>query len=247
MEFIGKTPFGVADTKLTLSSNILGYGADLCDVSGSELVADNLVELCQVISDSSGAVVDCRDMGDDKVWWQAAFRTVKSSTGVDMTKYTIGLENRVNQTLGGIATDEFGRCYRKLVKMVHRLYAAGDAACSGLNGAFRALPGNRLLDALTGGRSAGEHAATWTSKQSFSNTKNLLDSLASCEANFTAKFDSESGDMGINEWGAIDLKLLDIASKYTAGPNDADELSNICNNWKKLKFLLREFSSVNSH
>ena len=25
--------------------------------------------------------------------------------------------------------------------------------------------------------------------------------------------------------GAIDLKLLDIASKYTAGPNDADELS----------------------
>ena len=224
MEFIGKTPFGVADTKLTLSSNMLGYGADLCDVSGSELVADNLVELCQVITDSSGAVVDCRDMGDDKVWWQAAFRTVKSSTGVDMTKYTIGLETRVNQTLGGIATDEFGRAViGSWSRWFTGLYAAGDAACSGLNGAG-ALPGNRLLDALTGGRSAGEHAATWTSKQSFSNTKNLLDSLASCEANFTAKFDSESGDM-VQRVGAIDSKLLDIATKYTAGPNDADELS----------------------
>ena len=37
MEFIGKTPFGVAETKLTLSSNMLGYGANLCDVSGIQL------------------------------------------------------------------------------------------------------------------------------------------------------------------------------------------------------------------
>lgn len=224
MEFIGRTPFGVADTKLTLSSNMLGYGADLCDESGNELVADNLVELCNVISDTSGAVVDCRDMGDDKVWWQSAFRTVKSSTGVDMNKYTIGLENRINQTLGGIATDEFGRAViGSWSRWFTGLYAAGDAACSGLNGAGT-LPGNRLLDALTGGSSAGEHAAKWSSKQSFSNTKNLLESLESCKANFTAKFDGESVDM-VQRVGALDLKLLDIATKYTAGPNDASELS----------------------
>ncbi|MCH1480925.1 MAG: hypothetical protein L7T81_01650, partial [Candidatus Poseidoniaceae archaeon] len=98
MEFISKTPFGVTDSKLTLSSNMLGYGANLCDTSGNSISADNLVELCEAISQSSGAVIDGRDMGDDKVWWQSAFRSVKSSTSVDMNKYTVGLENRVNQT-----------------------------------------------------------------------------------------------------------------------------------------------------
>ena len=99
MEFISKTPFGVTDSKLTLSSNMLGYGANLCDTSGNSISADNFVELCETISQSSGAVIDGRDMGDDKVWWQSSFRAVKSSTGVDMNKYTVGLENRVNQTL----------------------------------------------------------------------------------------------------------------------------------------------------
>ena len=66
---------------------------------------------------------------------------------VDMNKYTIGLENRVNQTFGGIATDEFGRAViGSWSRWFTGLYAAGDAACSGLNGAG-ALPGNRLLDA----------------------------------------------------------------------------------------------------
>lgn len=224
MEFIGKTPFGVADTKLTLSSNMLGYGADLCDVAGNQIVADNIVQLCDAVSQTSGAVVDCRSMGDERVWWQSAFNTVKSSTGVDMNKYTVGLENRVNQTFGGIATDEFGRAViGSWSRWFTGLYAAGDAACSGLNGAG-ALPGNRLLDALTGGSSAGEHAADWVSKQAFSNTKNLLEALDNCQASFEAKFADEATDM-VQRVGAIDLKVMGIATRYASTPNDADELS----------------------
>ena len=224
MEFIGKTPFGVAETKLTLSSNMLGYGASLCDVSGNPITAENLVQLCEAVSETTGAVVDCRDMGDDKIWWQSAFRTVKGSTGVDMNKYTIGLENRVNQTFGGIATDEFGRAViGSWSRWFTGLYAAGDAACSGLNGAG-ALPGNRLLDSLTGGSSAGKHAAEWTATQSFSNTKNLLESLEDCQSSFDKKFSDEPADM-VQRVGALDMKLLGIATRFSSNANDANDLS----------------------
>jgi len=226
MEFISKTPFGVTNSKLVLSSNMLGYGANLCDTSGNTISAENLVQLCDATAQSSGAVIDGRDMGDDKVWWQSAFRTVKSSTGVDMNKYTVGLENRVNQTLGGIATDECGRAViGSWSRWFTGLYAAGDAACSGLNGAG-ALPGNRLLDALSGGSSSGSHASEWVKGQSFSNTENLLSSLESCEANFSAKFSKEATDT-VQRVGALDTKLLSIGAKFTSSPNSSDELSGL--------------------
>ena len=226
MEFISKTPFGVTDSKLTLSSNMLGYGANLCDTSGNSISADNLVELCEAISQSSGAVIDGRDMGDDKVWWQSAFRSVKSSTSVDMNKYTVGLENRVNQTLGGIATDECGRAViGSWSRWFTGLYAAGDAACSGLNGAG-SLPGNRLLDALSGGSSSGNHASEWVKGQLFSNTENLLSSLESCEVNFTARFSEEPSDT-VQRVGALNLKLLSIGTKFTSSPNSSDDLSGL--------------------
>ena len=236
MEFIAKTPFGVTDTKLILSSNMLGYGAELCDTSGNSLSADNLVELCRVVSESSGAVIDGREMGDNKTWWQSAFSTVKSSTGADMNKYTVGLENRVNQTLGGIATDEYGRAViGSWSRWFTGLYAAGDAACSGLNGAG-VLPGNRLLDALTGGSSAGGHAAEWVAKQSFSNTENLLQSLESCEANFDAKFSDETAET-VQRVGALESKLLGIATKYSSDSNNADELSSFIQELEQAEIL----------
>ena len=232
MEFISKTPFGVTNSKLILSSNMLGYGANLCDTSGNTISADNFVQLCDATAQSSGAVIDGRDMGDNKVWWQSAFRTVKSSIGVDMNKYTVGLENRVNQTLGGIATDECGRVViGSWSRWFTGLYAAGDAACSGLNGAG-ALPGNRLLDALSGGSSSGSHASQWVKGRSFSNTENLLSSLESCEANFSAKFSEEATDT-VQRVGALDTKLLSIGAKFTSSPNSSDELSGLLQELKQ--------------
>ena len=105
------------------------------------------------------------------------------------------------------------------------MYAAGDAACSGLNGAG-ALPGNRLLDALSGGSSSGNHASEWVKDQSFSNTDNLLASLESCETDFSAKFSKEATDT-VQRVGALDTKLLSIAAKFTSSPNSSDELSGM--------------------
>ena len=236
MEFISKTPFGVTDSKLTLPSNMLGYGASLCDTSGNPISADNFTQLCDVISQSSGAVIDGRDMGDDKIWWQSVFRTVKGSTGVDMNKYTVGLENRVNQTLGGIATDECGRAVvGSWSRWFTGLYAAGDAACSGLNGAG-VLPGNRLLDALSGGSSVGAHASDWVKNQSFSNTENLLNSLELCQANFSARFSEQPTDT-VQRVGALDVKLLSIAAKFTSSANSSDDLSGFLRELEQAEIL----------
>tara|TARA_B100000683_G_scaffold35844_1_gene31565 strand:+ start:3530 stop:5149 length:1620 start_codon:yes stop_codon:yes gene_type:complete len=226
MEFIAKSPLAVADSKLVLSSTMLGYGADLCDTSGASLTADNMTDLCDIAAQSGGAVMDGRNMGDSGVWWQSAFRVVKSSTGVDMNKYTVGLENRVNQTIGGIPTDECGRAViGSWSRWFTGLYAAGDAACSGLNGAG-ILPGNRLLDALTGGSSAATHAAEWVAKQSFSNTDNLRESLENCEANFASKFSAEASET-VHRVGALNSRLLGIATKFTSDANSADDLSKM--------------------
>ena len=65
-----------------------------------------------------------------------------------------------------IATDEYGRA---VIGSGHDglLVCMPQESCLlGLNGAG-VLPGNRLLDALTGGSSAGGHAAEWWQNNHF--------------------------------------------------------------------------------
>lgn len=224
MEFIAKTPLGVANTKLSISSSILGYGASLCNASGDTFSADSMVELCETVLETGPAVLDGRDMGDNKVWWNSVFRTVKSATGVDMEKFTVGLENRVEQTIGGIPTDEHGRAVvGTWSRWFTGLYAAGDSACSGLNGAGT-LPGNRLLDSLSGGNNAGTHAAEWVKSQPFANTENLVLALQRCIDNHHITGDEESAET-VRRIGSIDSTLLDVATKFTSSPNSAEELA----------------------
>ena len=225
MEFIAKTPLGVANSKLTISSSILGYGASLCNASGDTFSADSMAELCETVLEAGPAVLDGRDMGDNKVWWNSVFRTVKSATGVDMDKFTVGLENRVEQTIGGIPTDEHGRAVvGSWSRWFTGLYAAGDSSCSGLNGAGT-LPGNRLLDSLSGGNNAGAHASEWVKSQPFANTENLVLALQRCIDNHHITGDEESAET-VRRIGSIDSTLLDVATKFTSSPNSAEELSN---------------------
>ena len=236
MEFISKTPFGVADSKLIISSAILGYGANICDTSGNEVSATSVTELCETAQENGALVLDGRSMGDGQNWWNGVFRTVKSSTGIDLTKSTLGLENRVDQTIGGIPTDEHGRAVvSSWSRWFTGLYAVGDAACSGLNGAG-ILPGNRLLDALTGGNSAGEHATSWIKGQNFANTENLMNALESCLSDFNSKV-SKDGIDSVQRIGVVDSKVMNIASKFAFGTNSAGDLSGYLTELGKISSL----------
>ena len=80
---------------------------------------------------------------------------VKSMTGVNLQKQLVPVKPAMHRPIGGIQVDLQG-----MVSTVAGLFAAGECACPGVNGANR-LGGNTLLESAVFGRRAGEAAAAY--------------------------------------------------------------------------------------
>ena len=156
------------------------------------MLKDNLLlEVTASLLAAVQPVLDARNMGLSASWWGSLFRLVKQRTGIDMNRQTVPLEPTVGHTLGGLPVDGNGRCVvGAWSRWFTGLYAAGDAACTGLHGAAP-LAGNRLLDALTSGAAAGKHAGEWVADRKFSAAAGLEAAVEDAQADVSAMMESE--------------------------------------------------------
>ncbi|MBL6733544.1 MAG: FAD-binding protein [Candidatus Poseidonia sp.] len=221
MEFIMQHPLAVKDTNLFLPTGLLNDGAKLHEGSGAAIETEGRspVEIAQAISDAVQPVLDARSMGAAAAWWASTFRLVQQRTGIDMNRQTVPLASVVGHTLGGLPVDGSGRCVvGAWSRWFTGLYAAGDAACTGLHGAA-ALPGNRLLDALQSGSAAGQAAADWVQGRKFSTAERMESALADAEADLSSMMHAD-GEGHVTRCGTV-LSSLRTALASTTVFNEA--------------------------
>jgi len=108
---------------------------------------------------SDHVYLDVTHMFDKYLMWRfpRIYRTCKE-LGIDISREPIPVSPAAHYIMGGVNTDLWG------ATSVPGLFAAGEAACTGVHGANR-LASNSLLEGLVFGERAGLGAARFAAKQ----------------------------------------------------------------------------------
>jgi succinate dehydrogenase flavoprotein subunit len=162
---------------LLITEATLGSGAQIVNQQGAAIqLAKNAPRsaLCLAISKAAqngdgAAFLDLKPIGKEKILssFPQTHELVKSVAGLDSTKDLIPIRPVAHRPMGGIETRVTGET------SLAGLFAVGECACNGLNGAGR-LAGNTLTEAVVFGKKVGEAAAAYAksvAKNSFPATK----------------------------------------------------------------------------
>ena len=171
MEFMQFHPTTLYPTGILLTEGCRGEGAYLINKDGERFMAKyapNALELASrdVVSRSeqteidqgrgiNGSVwLDMRHLGAEKILTRlpGSRELAMVYAGVDPIHAPVPVRPGAHYHMGGVETDEWGRTE------LDGLYAAGEVACVSVHGANR-LGGNSLMETITFGRRAGQHAA----------------------------------------------------------------------------------------
>lgn len=220
MEFQNWTPFGISDVDVDLPENILGEGAKL---QGPESVTGLPFEVALQMGNLDGWSVDMANINQKyRDWFAGVNKLVSIRLGLDATSEPIPVEARVNSVIGGIAVDENGRALSGgWNDVVPGLFACGPASCSGFHGGGQAV-GNDLLEEIVGGSLAGNSAALFSSTNSFTGTKNLLDAADISDGSLNADLDNSNPG---NRSSSIRSMLSQIMSKNMGLNRDSSGLN----------------------
>ena len=188
-----------------ISEAVRGEGANLIDARGNPFMQnyDSQKELaCRDIV-ARAIDTELKKSGDDCVYLDIRHRDsefIKQrfpnlyakclSYGIDMTTDPVPIVPAAHYMCGGVVTDMSGRTD------IHRLYAIGETACSGLHGANR-LASNSLLEALV----YADRAARQTIKEVQSIAEDEVPALAAWDEVGTS--DSDEMIMVSHSWDEI--------------------------------------------
>jgi len=173
MEMMQFHPTTLAPTGVLITEGCRGEGAYLLNAEGERFLksyAPNAMELASrdVISRAEqteidegrgvngNVLLDLRHLGADRILERLHGTRELSMTfaGVDPIYEPIPVRPGAHYHMGGVDTDVWGRT------SLEGLYAAGECACVSVHGANR-LGGNALMETITYGKRAGQHAADW--------------------------------------------------------------------------------------
>ena len=163
MQFHPTTLYVAGAARSLISEAVRGEGAVLKDRNGYRFMPDydeqadlaprdvvSRAILAQITKTHfTHAYLDCTAIGNDRFAkrFPSIFALLKKF-GIDPGKDPIPVHPSAHYMIGGVHTDDAGRTN------ITGLYACGEAACSGLNGANR-LASNSLLEGLVYGELAG--------------------------------------------------------------------------------------------
>jgi succinate dehydrogenase / fumarate reductase flavoprotein subunit len=171
MEFMQFHPTTMYPSGILITEGCRGEGGYLINKDGERFMqryAPNALELASrdVVSRSetteieagrgiNGSVLlDLRHLGADKILTKlpGSRELAMTYASVDPIYDPIPVRPGAHYHMGGVETDNWG------LTEVQGLYAAGEVACVSVHGANR-LGGNSLMETITFGRRAGQHAA----------------------------------------------------------------------------------------
>ncbi|MFL2946779.1 MAG: FAD-binding protein [Candidatus Poseidoniales archaeon] len=168
LEFTSYHPLTVADTNLQIPLDVLGSGGIVNGSDGQPISMDDGPDaLAREILKSGGGSLDLTAISrTDAPWFANVADALLSRCGIDYSQQLIPLKPIVSTTIGGLPTNPSGNVCSFEWDIIPGLFAAGDAACTGLHGASM-NSGDHLLGALTSGSVAGATAANHASGSKF--------------------------------------------------------------------------------
>jgi succinate dehydrogenase/fumarate reductase flavoprotein subunit len=200
---------------LMITEAVLAEGAQVVTSEGQPIpnlagmTRDKIsLAIQQACSNGRGVSLDLTLLGSQKLRtrFPQTSELVRTVAGLDPTKDLIPIRPIAHRPIGGIETTLNGQT------PMHGLFACGECACTGLDGAGR-LAGNILTEALVLGARAGEAAAAYAKSAPGANfpaahledEKKRLESLVSSEkADDTAgRIHSELGELMSKNAGVL--------------------------------------------
>ena len=161
---------------LLITEAALSEGALIVDQKGGSVTDPKMprhkicLSIHHAMQNGGGAVsLDLRPMGKEKLraYFPQTQELVRTVAGLDATKDLVPIRPLAHRPMGGIETNAAGET------SIAGLFAVGECACNGLNGAGR-LAGNTLSEAMVFGKRVGEAAAKHASSSSKKNVPEAL-------------------------------------------------------------------------